>query len=235
MVEAMARNLVRRLPASVDCDDLIQDGHVALINSILTTSKKVTAEHFKNYVSMRVHGAMLDGLREMDHGSRQLRKEMRAVELAIQRVGHVLGRAPLEQEVAAELGMPLKKYQRMLQEASDYALISLDDIMESDSQPLLPSAALDSDPLGVLERAALRDSLCRALGGLSKQSAEVLRLYYVEELKMHEIGKRLKVTEARISQVHAQAIAELRSSLVDGTGAIPVLKPRRSVRAHVQA
>ncbi len=230
MVEALARNLVRRLPASVDCDDLIQDGQVALINSILTMSKKVTAEHFKNYVGRRVHGAMLDGLREMDHGSRQLRKDMRSVELAIQRLGHHLGRVPFEREVAAELDMPLKKYQRMLQEASDYMLISLDDIMESDHQPHLGLAATDSDPLGVLERAALRELLASALNTLPRQSSEVLRLYYVEALKMHEIGKHLKVTEARVSQIHAQAIAELRACLVDGSGAIPVLKPRRSPR-----
>jgi len=231
IVEALARNLARKLPANVDCDDLVQDGHVALINAILSTSRKITAEHFKNYVSMRVHGAMLDGLRVMDHGSRQLRKEMRAVEMAIQRLAHQLGRMPHEAEVASALNMPLKKYQRMLQEASDYALISLDDILQTDHQMLLPVAGLDSDPLKVLERAALRQSLSTALGILSKQSGEVLRLYYVENLKMHEIGKRLKVTEARVSQVHAQAIAQLRAELADGEGAMAVLKPRRAPRA----
>lgn len=230
MVEALARNLVRKLPANVDCDDLVQDGQVALINAILSTSKRITAAHFKNYLSMRVHGAMLDGLRELDHGSRQLRKEMRAVELAIQRLAHQLGRIPLENEVATELDMPLKKYQRMLQDASDYTVISLDDIMESDHQPLLPVAGMDSDPLKVLERAALKDTLSAALGSLSHQSSSVLRLYYVEDIKMHEIGKRLQVTEARVSQIHAQAIAELRARMVDGSGAIPVLKPRRSPR-----
>lgn len=232
LVEALARSLARKLPSSVEADDLVQDGQVALINSILSTSKQLTTAHFRNYLAMRVHGAMLDGLRELDHGSRQLRRGMRGVELAIQRLGHQLGRMPLEHEVATELGMTLKKYQRMLQDASDYALISLDDIMESDGRAKDPLANVDSDPLKVLERSALKDSLASALLTLSKQSSAILRLYYVEDLTMVEIGKLLQVSEARVSQVHAQAIAELRARLLDGSGLIPVLKPRRSARVR---
>jgi RNA polymerase sigma factor for flagellar operon FliA len=232
LVEALARNLARKLPAHVDAADLVQDGHVALINSILSTSRKLTSAHFRNYLAMRLHGAMLDGLRELDHGSRQLRKGMRGVELAIQRLGHRLGRMPLEHEVAMELGLSLRKYQRMLQDASDYALISLDDIMEASDVVADPLSHVDSDPLRVLERSALKESLASALKALSKQSSTVLRLYYVDDLKMAEIGLRLQCSEARVSQIHAQAIAELRARLLDGSGLIPVLKPRRSARAR---
>lgn len=230
LVEMLARNLARRLPGSVDCADLIQDGQVALINAILSHSKKVTADHFKNYVAMRVQGAMLDGLRELDHGSRQLRKDMRAVERAMQHLGHSLGRMPLEGELAIALNMPLKKYQRMLQDAADYQLISLEDIVEMDPNSHTLFGSSDADPLGVLERASLKQYLASALQGLSKQSGGVLRCYYVDGLKMHEIGKLLGLTVARVSQIHTQAIAELRAKLADESGAIPALKPRRAAR-----
>ena len=229
LVQRLARSLGRKLPSSVDADDLVQDGHIALINAIVSTFKKVTAEHFKNYVALRVHGAMLDGLRNMDHGSRQLRKDMRAVEQAIQKLGHQLGRLPLEQELATELDMPLKKYQRMLQDAADYSLISLDDLAPFDDQP---AASLngESNPLAVLERVALRQSLADALEGLSGQSSKVLIHYYVDDLKMHQIGEKMQVSEARVSQIHTQAIAQLRARMVDGSGAMTALKPRRSSR-----
>lgn len=229
LVERLARSLGRKLPASVDSDDLRQDGHIALINAILSTFKKVSAEHFKNYVALRVHGAMLDGLRSLDHGSRQLRKDMRAVEQAIQKLGHVLGRAPLEQELAAELDMPLKKYQRMLQEAADYSLISMEDLAPLEDLPMA-SLSGDSNPLAVLERVALRQSLAEALDGLSVQSSSVLVHYYVDDWKMHQIGKEMLVSEARVSQIHAQAIAQLRAHMVDGAGAMAALRPRRSAR-----
>lgn len=235
LVEALARNLARKLPPSIDRDDLVQDGQVALINAILSTSRKITTEHFRNYVATRVQGAMLDGLREMDHGSRLLRKEMRAVELTIQRLGHQLGRTPREHEVAAGMGLPLKKYQRLLQDASGYVLISLEDIVASDPLQALPSAGFDTDPLGMLEREALRVALRVAMAALPKQHSSVLYAYYVDDLKMHQIGKRIKVSEARVSQIHAQAIAQLRARLLDDSGAIPVLKPRRTARSEVPA
>lgn len=230
LVEKLARSMGRKLPASVEADDLIQDGHLALINAILSTSRKLTADHFKNYVALRVQGAMLDGLRAMDHGPRQLRKDMRAVELAIQKLGHQLGRTPLEQELATELDLPLKKYQRMLQEAADYCLISLEDLGSFDDLPI-PTLSGDANPLAMLERAALRQLLSDAVGELTPQCNAVLRHYYVEDLKMHEIGERMQVSEARVSQIHAQAIALLRARMVDGSGAIPALKPRRAARA----
>lgn len=235
LVEKLARNLVRRLPASVDCDDLIQDGQMALINAILSNSKKLAAAHFKNYVALRVQGAMLDGLRVLDHGSRQLRRDMRAVELTIQRLGHQLGRTPLEKEVAAALDLPLKKYQSLLQEASDYTLISLDDIVFLDPSLQCLATDVETDPLGVLERSALRDTLAQSLGKMSKQSSAMLHYYYVDDMKMHQIGKKMLVTEARVSQIHSQAIAELRARMLDDSGAMPVLKPRRSARAAAAA
>ena len=230
LVEKLARNLVRRLPASVECDDLIQDGQIALINAILSNSKKLAEAHFKNYVALRVQGAMLDGLRVLDHGSRQLRRDMRAVEVVIQRLGHQLGRMPLEKEVAAALDLPLKKYQSLLQEASGYTLISLDDIVTLDPSQQSSACEQDADPLVVLERAALKQSLAQALGKLPRQSSAVLHYYYVEDLKMHQIGKKMLVTEARVSQIHSQAIAELRARMLDASGTMPALKPRRAAR-----
>ena len=230
LVERLARSLGRKLPASVDTDDLRQDGHIALVNAILSSFKKVSADHFRNYVAQRVHGAMLDGLRAMDHGSRKLRRDMRAVEQAIQKLGHQLGRAPLERELAADLDMPLAQYQRMLQEAADYSLISLDDLVPLQGMPMANPGG-DSNPLAALERAALRRELAQALDCLSAQSTQVLVHYYVDDWKMHAIGKKMQVSEARISQIHAQAIAQLRARMVDGSGHLAALKPRRSTRA----
>ena len=233
LVEKLARNLGRKLPACVDAEDLIQDGHLALVHAVLSAYQKLNAAHFKNYVALRVQGAMLDGLRAMDHGSRQLRKDMRAVELAIQKLGHGLGRTPREQEVASELDMPLKKYQRLLQESADYNLISLEDLGLFDDLPI-PSLCAEANPLAMLERAALRQMLAQAISMLPSQSHTVLQHYYVDDLKMHEIGRLLQISEARVSQIHTQAIALLRACMVDGSGSIPALKPRLFARSRKQ-
>jgi RNA polymerase sigma factor for flagellar operon FliA len=58
----------------------------------------------------------------------------------------------------------------------------------------------------------------------------VLVHYYVDDWKMHQIGEKMQVSEARVSQIHTQAIAQLRAHMVDAAGAMAALKPRRSAR-----
>ena len=86
VVEKIARNLSRKLPTSVERDDLVQDGMVGLIDAILRWTRETTSSHFDNYVAQRAQGAMLDGLRANDPGSRSLRRAMRAAEQVIQRL-----------------------------------------------------------------------------------------------------------------------------------------------------
>lgn len=46
---------------------------------------------------------------------------------------------------------------------------------------------------------------------LNPQETFVVKAYYFCDLKMHEIGKLLKVTESRISQIHDVALNKLRT------------------------
>ena len=168
LVEKIARHMARKLPASVDCDDLVQDGLLGLIDAILRGTKEMTDVHFESYVAQRAQGAMIDGLRANDPGTRQIRKDMRRVELAIQRLGHHYGRPPHEGEVAllaADLGLPLAEYQRILQDAHGYLLISLEDLGGGEDAPayLQQCAQRNVDPFVVLEREALRKALAGAI------------------------------------------------------------------------
>jgi RNA polymerase sigma factor for flagellar operon FliA len=227
LVEKIARNLVKSLPANVEFDDLLQDGMMGLIDAILRSSKTVAAAQFESYVAQRARGAMLDGLRASDPGSRKIRKEMRRIEAVLQQLSHQLGCPPTEGEVAAALDLPIADYQRLLQQAHGYTLISIDDLCDDDAGYLEQCASSNTDPLVVLERAALRQTLVAAIRSLSQQDRVLMRLYYEDGLKMHQVGQRMALSESRISQLHTQAIAQLRASL---TGKAALLKPRRKPR-----
>lgn len=233
LVKKIAQKMVKSLSANVECDDLIQDGMLGLIEAILKNSKDTTSAEFEHYVAQRAKGAMLDGLRAKDPASRQVRKNMRQVEGVLQQLGHTLGRRPQENEVAQAMGMPLAQYRRLLQEAHGYALISMDDLgNEDDLCNYLDQCADNStDPLVMLERSALRIALGQAVKELPFQDRQLLSLYYEEGLKMHEIGKSMALSESRISQLHTQAIAQLRASFTDQAHeTVPVLQPRRKQR-----
>lgn len=231
LVEKIARQLARKLPANVECDDLVQDGMLGLIDAILRASKKVTGAQFESYVAQRARGAMLDGLRANDPGSRLIRKHMRQVEAAIQQLGHQHGRLPQEYEVAAQLGLSLADYQSILQRAEGYVLISLEDLGGEDAEQYLAHCSKNqADPLVVLERAGLRHALATGIRALPEQKQTMLRLYYEEEEKMQAIGCHLQVSESRVSQLHTQAIAQLRAVILEGDTSPTLLKPRSQAR-----
>jgi DNA-directed RNA polymerase specialized sigma24 family protein len=75
-----------------------------------------------------------------------------------------------------------------------------------------------------------------ALEALPPRLKRVLELYYGEELTLREIGKILGVTEARMSQLVAEAVRRMRDSY-PGTEIPANDKPPRSsrvARGHVE-
>jgi RNA polymerase sigma factor for flagellar operon FliA len=217
LVRSIAQSLLRRLPASVELDELMQDGYIGLLGALIHSTRTAADGHYQSYLAQRVRGAMLDGLRENDPGSRRVRKEMRRVELAIRGLSNTLGHRPTEGEVAEALNMPLADYQHLLQEAHGYTLLSLEDFdeMGGDRDFLGWCANTNSDPLAALQRRALQRTLLMAISELGEREEEILNAYYVEGLTMRVIAERVGLSEGRISQIHTQAIANLRAVVID--------------------
>ena len=232
LVKRIARRLMRTLPPSVEADDLVQDGMVGLMGALLRSTRETTGQEFDSYVSQCVRGAMLDGLRANDQATRRVRRDMRQVEVVIQRLGHQLGRQPTEGEVSVALGMSISDYQKLLQEVYGYSLVSLDDLVDhGDSEEYLAYCATNNlSPVGALERSGFQGVLIAAIRELSKQEKLVMTHYYESGRNMKEIGARLGLTEGRISQIHAQAIARLRAAVLGGEVRTTLLAPRRKKR-----
>ena len=232
LVKRIARRLMRTLPASVEADDLVQDGMIGLMGAVLRSTRETTGQEFDNYVSQCVRGAMLDGLRANDMASRRVRRDMRQVEVVMQQLGHKLGRQPTEGEVSTALGISISDYQKLLQEVYGYTLVSLDDLVDhGDSEEYLAYCATnDLSPVGALERSGFQGVLIEALRALPKQEKLIMSNYYEAGRNMREIGAKLGLTEGRISQIHAQAIARLRAAVLGGEVRTTLLAPRRKKR-----
>ncbi len=92
LVRRIALQMMAKLPASVELDDLIQAGMMGLLDASSRYQDNRGAQ-FETFVSQRIRGAMLDELRASDWGSRGLRQSARGVEKAIQALEHQLGRS----------------------------------------------------------------------------------------------------------------------------------------------
>jgi RNA polymerase sigma factor for flagellar operon FliA len=228
LVSAIARSLLRKLPSNIEADDLIQDGFVGLLVAIIQSTTTHAGQAYRAYLSQRIRGAMLDGLRENDPGTRKVRAAMRQVEIAINRLSHRFGRMPTEGEIAVALEMPLEKYQSLLQEAYGYTLLSLEDFDDAaaDQDFIEWCANTSSNPLAALERKLVQHALLKAISDLSDRETQVMTAYYTNGMNMRAIAALLGVTEGRISQIHAQSIAKLRAALLGDGSRAPLITPR---------
>jgi RNA polymerase sigma factor FliA len=218
LVRSIAQSMLRRLPASVEFDDLMQDGYIGLLGALIHSTRTTADGQYRNYLAQRVRGAMLDGLRENDPASRRVRHAMRQVEEAIRRLSQSQGSLPSESQVAQALTMPLAQYQSLLQETHGYTLLSLEDFGDNgdtDEREFLDwCEQTSSDPLAALQRHSVQRTLLQALSELSEREEAVMAAYYIDGETMRGIGDRLDLTEGRISQIHAQAIAKLRATVM---------------------
>ena len=232
IVRFLARRIHERLPQHVDIEDLVSAGVVGLMDAFakFDPAKKV---QFRSYAQFRIRGAILDSLRTLDCSPRELRRKGRAVEEAIRLVTGRLGRAPGEAEVAVEMGLGLDEYQQLLGDLKGLEVGTLHMERNEDSgeeELAYVPGRLDEDPLFRCLRGELEGRLTDAIQNLPDRERLVMTLYYYEEMTMREIGLALGVVESRVSQVHASAVAHLRSALRDlaARGVFSAPKNRRT-------
>ncbi|MBI5900964.1 MAG: RNA polymerase sigma factor FliA [Rhodocyclales bacterium] len=233
LVKRIAYLLMARLPASVEVDDLIQNGLIGLLDAMERFEDGQGAQ-FETYAVQRIRGAMLDGLRENDWVPRSVRKEMRRVEEAIRVLEHENGRQPSESELAKALDMPLADYQKLLLDARGHQLVYIEEVSEGKGEDYLDrhSAASVPDPLSILEDAGTRRMLVAAIEDLPEREKLMMSLYYEQDLNLKEIGEIMGVTESRVCQLHSQAVARLRCAV---TGQAKPPRGRRGSGAAARA
>jgi RNA polymerase sigma factor for flagellar operon FliA len=174
---------------------------------------------FETYAVLRIKGAMLDELRSMDWLPRSVRQNMRKIETALNEMQQTIGRNPTEQEIANKLDLPLDEYQKLLADSSGHQLLYYEDFHdEEEDDHFLDRFNSDNEdePLKELLNSGFRTALAEAIEALPERENLVMGLYYEQELNLKEIGAVLDISESRVSQIHSQAIARIRSKLRGG-------------------
>jgi RNA polymerase sigma factor for flagellar operon FliA len=216
LVRRLAHHMIAKLPPSVEVDDLIQVGMIGLTEAI-SRFEPTQGVQFETFASQRIRGAMIDELREGDWMSRGSRKSQKDIEQAVNRLQQQLHRAPLESEIAKELGMTLPDYQQMLGKVRGTQLVYLEDIGGSgeDADSFLDRhvGSSDEEPSARLQDQRMRQALVEAIKVLPDREQKIMSMYYEHDMNLKEIAAVLGVTESRICQLHSQSIARLRTKL----------------------
>ena len=214
LVKRLAHQMKAKLPPSVEVDDLVQAGMMGLLDAINRYEENHGAQ-FETYAVLRIRGAMLDELRSSDWMPRSTRANMRKVEQAMAALQQQLGRPPSESEVAKSLKLSLGDYQELLGDSGGHQLVYFEDFHQEDGNDsfLDRYAVDDDDPLKSLLDTDFRQAVIDAIDALPPREKMLMGLYYEEELNLKEIGAVMGVSESRVSQLHTQAVARLRTYL----------------------
>jgi RNA polymerase sigma factor for flagellar operon FliA len=220
LVKSLAQRLAQRLPSQVQVEDLVSAGVLGLIEAA-GRYKSSLGVPFQAFARRRIHGAMLDALRDLDWAPRSLRRLRRDVDSAVASERARLGREPEEQEIASALGMTVAQYERALEQLRTLELAAARelDAPTADGTPLLEFCVDPGESaVQTIERQELRSHLAEAIGQLPERERQILALYYEEELTLAEIGEVIGVCESRVCQLRGLAVTRLRTLLRESLG-----------------
>jgi len=219
-VSALARKhmpLVRRIAwhvhgsmsSVVEVEDLVQIGLVALVEAAGAFEDRGQVT-FEQYLVTRVRGSMIDALRRQATLTRGAMQRRRLYQQTLAAMTTELGKAPSEAQIAARLGVAPDKMRIDYAAAEAVRFEPIDDVY-SDEGPWFASE--EPDAFEQLADADLRSALVGAIAALPEREAQVVQLYYVEELNLEEIGQVLGVGAARVCQIKKSAHDRLKKAL----------------------
>jgi RNA polymerase sigma factor for flagellar operon FliA len=210
LVRRLAHQMISRLPANVELNDLIQVGMIGLADAL---SKYDNREDvlFETFAVQRIRGAMLDELRQNDYLSRGTRKAQRTIESAIDTLEQKLFRTPTDHEMADQLNLSLEEYQKM---RSVTRVLYFEDLHYDNNtdQDFLDSFIVGEETdsaFSNLQNERFEAALEKEIELLPDRERSVMKKYYDDDLTFKEIGTIFGVSESRAYQLHNQAVKRL--------------------------
>jgi RNA polymerase sigma factor for flagellar operon FliA len=203
LVRRIARRISRLVPC--DYDDLVGDGSIGLIRAVdnFDPLRGTSLEHYARHL---ISGAMLNGIRRMDPVAERTRRAMRDGEVERYQIAGERGSVPTLDEMeqrrpgfvratlAVTLGVPL----------------SLDRPLPEGERT---RTDWSNDPATLLEQRSACETIGAAVDALPARQRQVIREHYYGEWSLRDVGRRMRISPQRASQLHIAAVKKLRRSL----------------------
>jgi RNA polymerase sigma factor for flagellar operon FliA len=163
---------------------------------------------------------MIDEIRKTSPAPRSFFSQFRQVNQAEEQLRQSYNREPSREEIANQLGWSVNSVEQVWANYNLMTVVSLEKmIMSNDGDDTLRLegviSAPDLTPEEMLTDKEMIERLAAAIDQLPQRERLMLALFYYEELTKKEIAELMKVSAARISQLHARAIERLRQTLAD--------------------
>lgn len=177
---------------------------------------------FEGYASERIHGEILDYLRNNDFLSRALREKQKLVEGAKHSLEQKLMRNPSLSEVAKRANISLAELWGIV-EPTSYVHVPLEHHPNGDGRYSLGFRISSAEeivdlqetnkPIRILQQKEAAEAIAAAMSALSEREQWVIDWYYYQGIKLKDIGSVLGVSEVMAHKIRTKAILKMREYL----------------------
>ncbi|MGH8889716.1 MAG: sigma-70 family RNA polymerase sigma factor [Acidothermaceae bacterium] len=211
LVGYLVAETASKLPGHVNRDDLTSAGMMALAQAARGFDPE-RGVPFARFATVRIRGAIIDELRSHDWASRSVRIKARQRAAAEEELAAKLGRHPTNAELARHLGISVDDLAAVEEDVHRSVVLSLQGFSDAGTlEGMLPHQ--DPGPEEVVLNRERASYLVDAVAALPERLRVVVEGYFFNERPMAEIAAELGVTESRISQMRAEALALLKDGM----------------------
>jgi RNA polymerase sigma factor for flagellar operon FliA len=203
LVLAIVAEFMRRVPRSVQREDLVAAGSMGLLQA-LRSSRHTCPEMLVAYARIRIRGAIIDELRRHDWSPRRRRPPVTRVTTPVDAGTDVVIRTAEQTEDA---------YAPFIKEKPGVVVIGFDDLPSN--QALREEGP---SPLEMLEERCSSRDVRTAVTRLAPRERTIVTMRYFEEVPSKIIASKMGLSEARVSQLLARATSQLRDMLTEREG-----------------